>query len=60
MQIVYTDNRLIITADCDSVKRQTRPLVRDSAAPRSLQMSDSNKNLVLRPAKTDWPTYRQS
>jgi hypothetical protein len=29
MQIVHTDNRLI-TADCDSGKRQTRPLVRES------------------------------
>jgi hypothetical protein len=30
MQIVYTDNRLI-TADYDSGKRQTRPLLRESA-----------------------------
>jgi hypothetical protein len=29
MLIVHTTNRLI-TADCDSGKRQTRPLVRDS------------------------------
>jgi hypothetical protein len=30
MQIVHTDNRLII-ADCDSGKEQIRPLVRESA-----------------------------
>jgi hypothetical protein len=30
MQIVHNDNRLI-TADCDSGKLQTRPLVRESA-----------------------------
>jgi hypothetical protein len=30
MQIVHTDNRLI-TAECDSGKQQTRPLVRESA-----------------------------
>jgi hypothetical protein len=30
MQIVHTDDRFII-ADCDSGKRQTRPLVRESA-----------------------------
>jgi hypothetical protein len=30
MQIVHIDN-IRITADCDSGKRQTRPLVRESA-----------------------------
>jgi hypothetical protein len=30
MRIVFNENRLI-TADCDSGKRQTRPLVRESA-----------------------------
>jgi hypothetical protein len=38
MQIaVYTDNRLT-TADCDSGKRETRPIVRESAP----QGQDSN------------------
>jgi hypothetical protein len=30
MQIVHTDNGLV-TADCDSGKRQTRPFLRESA-----------------------------
>jgi hypothetical protein len=60
MQIVHTDNRLI-TADCDSNKRQTRPLVRESAP----YLSDRNKDLVLSPTwviytKRDWPTDPRS
>jgi hypothetical protein len=63
MQIVHTDNRLI-TADYDSSKRQTRPLVRESALIKSMQLSDSNKDLVLSLTwvlytKTDWPTDRR-
>jgi hypothetical protein len=65
MQIVHTDNRLI-TADCDFSKRQTRPLVSESAPyKKNLQLSDRNKDLVLSPiwvfyTKTDWPTDRRS
>jgi hypothetical protein len=45
----------------ESGKRQTRPLVRENPTSTSLQLSDSNKYLVLSPrwvlySKTDWPT----
>jgi hypothetical protein len=63
MQIVHTDNRRI-TADCDSGKRQTRPLLREGPTSRSLQLPYSNINLVLSPtwvlySETDWPTDRR-
>jgi hypothetical protein len=62
MQIVHTDNRLI-TADCDSGKRQTRPLVRESAVLQQTRKSGSNKDLVLslrcvHCSKTDLPSDR--
>jgi photosystem II stability/assembly factor-like uncharacterized protein len=61
MEIVHTDSTLI-TADCG--KRQTRPLVRESA-PHQQACDDSNKYLVVSPrsvlySKTDWPTDRRS
>jgi hypothetical protein len=65
MEKVHTDNRLI-TADCDSGKRQTRPLVRESAPhQQTCNCLDSNEDLVLNPgwvlySKTGWPTDRQS
>jgi hypothetical protein len=60
MKTVHADNGLI-TADCDSSKRQTRPLFRELPISISLQMSDSNKNVLLSPGwvvqtRTEWPT----
>jgi hypothetical protein len=45
----HTDNRFI-AADCDSGKRQTRPLIRENA-PRQQPCNclDSNKDLALSP-----------
>jgi hypothetical protein len=64
IQIVHTDNRLI-TVDCDW--QTTDPSSRQRERPTStrLQMSDSNKDLVLSPrwvlySKIDWPTDRRS
>jgi hypothetical protein len=60
MQTVHTDKRLI-TADC--VWQMTDPHSRQRELPisTSLQLSDSNKDLVLSPrwvlySKTDWLT----
>jgi hypothetical protein len=60
MQIVHTGDRLL-TTDCDSGKRQTRPLIRVLSTSTNPQLSDSNKDLVLSPrwvlcSKTHWPT----
>jgi hypothetical protein len=64
VQTVLTDNRLI-TANCDSGRRQTRPLVRERPTSRNPQLSDINKDLVLSPrwvlySKTDWLNDRRS
>jgi hypothetical protein len=57
MQIVRTENRLII-ADCDSGKRQTCPLYqRERPTTTSLQLSDSNKDLVL---SSRWVLYSKT
>jgi hypothetical protein len=60
MQIVHTDNRLI-TADCDSGKRQIRPLVSESAPYQQACNCLTEMKSVLSPTwvlytKTDWPT----
>jgi hypothetical protein len=58
MLCILTRDLLLLTK---SGKRQTRPLVRERSTSTSLQLSDSNKDLVLSPrcvlySKTDWPT----
>jgi hypothetical protein len=60
MQIVHTDKRLI-TADCVWQTTDPSSRQRERRISTSLQLSDSNKNLVISPrwvlySKTDWPT----
>jgi hypothetical protein len=62
-----TDPKMTVLARAsNSCKRQTRPLVRESAPHQQTRnWPDSNKNLIVSPrwvlySKTHWPTDRRS
>jgi hypothetical protein len=64
MQIVHTDKGLI-TADCGSSKRQTRPLVRESFPYQNACNCLTEIKICSNPrwvlyTKTDWLTDRRS
>jgi hypothetical protein len=54
MCVILTRDLLLLT---ESDKQQTHPLVRERPTPTSLQLSDSNKDLVLSPR---WVLYSKT